>query len=119
MRYYAVAHFSKFIPAGSIKMTTNKNINDLIKAEETGEDGTVKTTVEKYGVNCVSYITLQGKIVTVVVNEGASRNIRFNVDAKNMTVYTTTQEKQLEETYKGKIEEIPLPSKCIMTVVFE
>lgn len=119
MRYYAVAHFSKFIPQGSEKMSTEKNINDIIKSYETQEDGTEKTTVEKYGVNCVSYRTPDGKIVTVVVNEGADRNIGFNVDAKNMTVYTTTSEKQLEETYNGKVSKIPLPEKSIMTIVFE
>ncbi|MGN0539526.1 MAG: glycoside hydrolase [Candidatus Fimenecus sp.] len=119
MRYYAVAHFSKFIPQGSVKISTKKNINDIIKAYETQEDGTEKTTVEKYGVNCVSYLTPDGKIVTVVVNEGVGRNLSFKVDAKNMTVYTTTQEKQLEETYKGKVAEINLPEKSIMTIVFE
>ena len=118
MRYYAVAHFSKFIPAGSVKMSTEKNINDIIKTEETPEDGTVKTT-QKYVVNCVSYRTPDGKIVTVVVNEGTQRNISFKADAENMTVYTTTQEKQLEQTYKGKLCEIRLPEKSIMTVVFE
>lgn len=119
MRYYAVAHFSKFIPQGSVKISTKKNINDIIKATETQEDGTEKTTVEKYGVNCVSYLTPDGKIVTVVVNEGVGRNLSFKVDAKNMTVYTTTQEKQLEETYKGEVGEISLPEKSIMTIVFE
>ena len=119
MRYYAVAHFSKFIPQGSVKISTKKNINDIIKAYETQEDGTEKTTVEKYGVNSVSYLTPDGKIVTVVVNEGVGRNLIFKVDAKNMTVYTTTQEKQLEETYKGEVGEISLPEKSIMTIVFE
>lgn len=119
MRYYAVAHFSKFIPQGSVKISTKKNINDIIKATETQEDGTEKTKVEKYGVNCVSYLTPDSKIVTVVVNEGVGRNLSFKVDAKNMTVYTTTQEKQLEETYKGEVGEISLPEKSIMTIVFE
>ena len=119
MRYYAVAHFSKFIPQGSVKISTKKNINDIIKATETQEDGTEKTKVEKYGVKCVSYLTPDSKIVTVVVNEGVGRNLSFKVDAKNMTVYTTTQEKQLEETYKGEVGEISLPEKSIMTIVFE
>ena len=118
MRYYAVAHFSKYIPKGSVKMSTEKNINDVIKTEETLDDGTVKTT-ERYLVNAVSDRTPDGKIVCVIVNEGAQRNIKFKVNSKNMTVYTTTQEKQLEQTYQGKVSKIKFPEKSIMTVVFE
>ena len=118
MRYYAVAHFSKFIPVGSVKMTREKNINDVIKTEETLEDGTVKTS-ERYIVNAVSYRTPDGKIVTVIVNEGAQRDIKFKVKADSMTVYTTTQESQLEQTYQGDITKIALPEKSITTVVFE
>lgn len=118
MRYYAVAHFSKFIPQGSIRMSAKKNINDVIVKEETLDDGTKKVS-ERYLVNCVAYRTPDGKIVTVVVNEGTKRNIKFKVNAKNMTVYTTTQEKQLEQTYQGEISEIELPEKSIMTVVFD
>ena len=118
MRYYAVAHFSKFIPQGSIRMSAKKNINDVILKEETLDDGTKKVS-ERYLVNSVAYRTPDGKIVTVVVNEGTKRNIKFKVNAKNMTVYTTTQEKQLEQTYQGEISEIELPEKSIVTVVFE
>lgn len=118
MRYYAVAHFSKFIPVGSVKMTTEKNINDIIKTEEPLEDGTVKTS-ERYIVNAVSYRTPDGKIVTVIVNEGAQRSIKFKVKADSMTVYSTTQESQLEQTYQGEITKITLPEKSITTVVFE
>lgn len=119
MRYYAVEHFSKFIPKGSVKISTEKNINDVIKTEEVLEDGTVNTTLMKYGVNCVSYLTPDGQIVTVVVNEGVGRNIKFKVDAKYMSVFTTTQEAQMQQTYEGEITEVELPEKSIMTIVFE
>lgn len=119
MRYYAVAHFSKFIPIGSVKIETEKNINDLIKTEEVLEDGTVNTLTMKYGVNCVSYLTPDGKIVTVVVNDGVERKIDFKVDAENMSVFTTTQEAQMQQTYEGEVTEIVLPEKSIMTIVFE
>ncbi len=119
MRYYAVAHFSKFIPVGSTKISSEKNINDVTLVEETKEDGSVNVVTKKYGVNCVSYLTPEGKIVTVVVNDGASRKLDFKVDADKMTVYTTTQAEQLKETYSGECEEIDLPEKSIVTVVFE
>ena len=118
MRYYAVAHFSKFIPQGSVKISTEKNINDIIKEVEY-KDNTEIIKLMKYGVNFVSHLTPDNKIVTVVVNEGADRSIKFKVAADNMTVYTTTQESQLRETYKGKVKEIDLPEKSIMTIVFE
>ena len=118
MRYYAVAHFSKFIPQGSVKISTEKNINDVIKTVEE-KDGAENITLMKYGVNCVSYLTPDNKIVTVVVNEGVSRNIKFKVDAENMTVFTTTQDAQMQQTYEGEITEIELPEKSIMTIIFQ
>lgn len=118
MRYYAVAHFSKFIPQGSTKMSTKKNINDIIKTKEPLEDGTIKTS-DRYIVNSVSYRTPDGKIVTIIVNEGAQRNVKFKVKADSMTVYATTQEKQLEQTYQGEVTKIALAEKSITTVVFE
>lgn len=119
MRYYAVAHFSKFIPQDSVKISTEKNINDVIKEETVDETGNVTTTLMKYGVNCVSYLTPDGKIVTVVVNEGVGRSIKFDVDADYMSVYTTTQDAQLQQTYEGKVAKTELPEKSIMTIVFQ
>ncbi len=119
MRYYAVAHFSNFIPADSVKISTEKNINDVIKTEEIDAEGNTNITSMKYIVNCVSYLTPEGKIVTVVVNDGVERNIDFKVDADKMTVYTTTQSEQMKEAYSGEISEIELPEKSIMTIVFE
>ena len=119
MRYYAVAHFSNFIPVGSTKIQSEKNINDVTLVEETNENGETSTTVTKYLVNTVSYLTPDGKIVTVVVNEGVERELKLKVDRDNMTVYITTQEKQMEEIYKGEKTEITLPQKSITTIVFE
>lgn len=119
MRYYAVAHFSKFIPKDSVKISTEKNINDVIKTEGVDENGNKNLTSMKYLVNCVSYLTPDGKIVTVVVNDGVSRKLDFKVNTDKMTVYTTTQEAQMQQTYEGEIAQIELPEKSIMTIVFE
>lgn len=118
MRYYAVAHFSKFIPVGSVKIGSEKNINDVTIIKE-NRDGEEVTTVTKYLVNTVSYLTPDNKIVTVVVNEGVERDLKLKVDRDNMTVYTTTQEKQMEETYKVETTKITLPEKSITTIIFE
>lgn len=119
MRYYAVAHFSKFIPLDSVKISSEKNINDVTKVEETNENGEKNITLMKYTLNQVAYLTPDGKIVMVVVNEGAERELKTKVQRDNMTIYTTTQEKQLEETYKGEKTAITLPEKSITTIVFE
>ena len=119
MRYYAVAHFSKFIPVGSTKILSEKNINDVTKVEEIKEDGSTNITTLKYTLNQVSYLTPDGKIVCVVVNDGVERELKLKVNRDNMTVYTTNQEKQLEETYSGEKTKITLPEKSITTIVFE
>ena len=119
MRYYAVAHFSKFIPVGSVKIHSEKNINDVTKVEETNENGETNITTLKYLVNTVSYLTPEGKIVTVVVNEGAERELTLKADRNNMTVYTTTQDNQMEKTYEGEMTKIILPEKSIVTIICE
>ena len=116
MRYYAMAHFSKFIPAGSVRLESKKNINDL---QVTEVENPEEENLTKYATNTVSYLTPDGKVVCVVVNEGVERDLSFKVDASKMTVYTTTQDSQLENTYSGELTKIPMPEKSIITVVFE
>lgn len=115
MRYYAVAHFSKFIPVGSKVVETEKNIYDYIEEK----DGNGNITEANFITNVVSFLTPDGKVVTVITNEGEDREVKFKVDRDDMTVYTTTQEKQLEETYSGNVKKIVIPAKSITTVVFE
>ena len=115
MRYYAVAHYTKFIPVGSVKVSTEKNIYDMVWEK----DWAGNITGANYVTNVVSYLTPDGKVVTVITNEGEDRDLKVRVDRKNMTVYTTTQDKQMQETYSGKKTEITLPANSITTIVFE
>ncbi len=115
MRYYAMAHYTKFIPVGSKKVETTKNIYDYYY-ELDNEGNKINGN---YLTNMVSFLTPDGKVVTVITNEGEDRDVKFKVDRKNMTVYTTTQEMQLQETYSGRKTEITIPAKSITTVVFE
>lgn len=112
IRYNALAHFSKFIPAGSVRLKSRRNAFDM-NITFRGATGFNFTTSE------VSFLTPEGKAVTVVVNEGEERKLSFNIDAEKMTVYTSTQEAQLQNTYSGEIKTLVLPAKSIMTVVFE
>ena len=115
MRYYAVAHFSKFIPVGSRKVTTEKDIYDYI--EEKDAEGNIIEA--NFITNQVAYLTPDGKVVLVISNEGVDRKVKFKVDRDDMTVYTTTQGAQLEETYSGRRKQITIPENSITTIVFE
>jgi glucosylceramidase len=64
--YYIIAHASKFVPAGSIR----------IASEETG------------GLSNVAFVTPTGKKVLIVLNEGNS-NITFNLKFKDKWAVTT------------------------------
>ena len=85
--------------------------------EERDNEGNIVEA--NYITNVVSFLTPEGKVVTVIVNEGEDRDVKFKVDRDDMTVYTTTQEKQLEETYSGNVKKIVIPAKSITTIVFE
>ncbi len=115
MRYYAMAHYTKYIPVGSKVVETKKNIYDYV--QEKDADGNV--TSANYLTNMVSFLTPDGKVVTVITNEGEDRKVKFKVDRDDMTVYTTTQEVQLKETYSGDKKKITIPANSITTVVFE
>ena len=118
IRYYAVAHFSKFIPAGSVQLETKKNIDDL-KTWFSGnpEDSEVRNI---YTTSTVAFRTPDNKIVVVVVNEGKERQLKIDVDGvSQMTVYTTTEEEQMVETYSGSVKAVASPQYSITTVVLE
>lgn len=115
MRYYAMAHYTKFIPVGSVKVESKKNIYDMLQVKDIAGN----ITSANFVTNVVSYLTPDGDVVTVIVNEGGDRDVKFKVDRDDMTVYTTTQSVQLQETYSGDVKEITLPEKSITTIVFE
>lgn len=115
MRYYAIAHYSKFIPVGSRKVATEKDIFDYIY-EEDAEGNVVEAN---YITNQVAYLTPDDKVVLVITNEGVDRKVKFKVDRDEMTVYTTTQESQLQQTYSGDKKKITIPENSITTIVFK
>lgn len=115
MRYYAVAHFSKYIPVGSRRLDFKKNIYDMV--EERDAEGNIINS--NYIVNAAAFLTPDDKVVMVITNEGEDRELKIKVDRDNMTVITTTQDSQLEETYSGEKTEITLLADSITTVVFQ
>lgn len=118
IRYYALAHYSKFIPSGSVQLPTKKNIEDLNTWHsgnpEDQELRNINTT------SAVAFRTPEGKTAVVVVNEGSERPLKIEIDGyTDMTVYTTTETEQMVNTYTGKIKTVTSPQFSITTVVFE
>ena len=118
IRYYALAHFSKFIPAGSSQLNLTRNVNDL-KTWKSG-DPQDKDIRNIYEVSTAAFKTPDGKIVCVLVNEEDERKVKFDVDGvSKMQTYTTTENEQMVNTYNGKIKTVVMPKWSITTVVFE
>lgn len=118
IRYYAMEHFSKFIPSGSVQLETQKNIDDLKTwNSDNPEDEELRNI---YSTSTVAFRTPDNKIVVVVVNEGGERKLKIDVDGvSQMKVYTTTEEEQMAETYSGNIKAVTSPQYSITTLVLE
>lgn len=123
-RYYAMAHYSKFIPAGSHLVDFDLSVADITaekawwKQEIDGKEYNVYLTSNNMNISC--YKTPDGDYVAVIVNEGCDKEVKFNMLGYDMSVYTTDSEKNLELTYEGKgYKKIAVAENSITTVVFE
>lgn len=115
-RYYALGHYSKFVPAGStvVKSTSNKTTIYDYDYAATGSK-LLKTLKTDY----CAFKTPEGKIVLVIVNEDKAKDIKLDVSADRMEVYTTDSEHKLEQTYSGAYQsKINVAQNSITTVVF-
>ena len=102
MRYYGFAHFSKYIPIGSVALD-NGFFPD-----------------ESNSLNIFSFLTPDNKTVTVIVNEGEETTINIDGEFNKMTIIKSCQEKQLETIYDGeKVKEITILKDSILTVIGE
>ncbi len=99
-RYYGIAHFSKFIPVGSVCLdnsTKPENDNKL---------------------NAFSFETPDKETVTVIVNEGEKAEISFDGNFTKSKITVSTDEKQLECVYDGKfIPKITVEGNSVTTVI--
>ena len=83
-RYWAMAHYSKYIPVGS-------------KALDIG----LRPMNYKNDFNAFAFKTPDGETVLVAVNEGESREIELCGEFKEMKIIRSTADKKLEEIYCG------------------
>lgn len=117
-RYYATAHFSKFVPVGSHLISCTKDVNDRYCSR----DRKKLANYISYRTNTAAYLTPKGKIVVVIVNNTKERTITFNgIDGRNsLKLYTTDSEQNLALTYDGDYRQtVTVPAYSITTAIFE
>lgn len=101
-RYYAMAHFAKFIPVGSVCLDTG------FFPEESND------------FNVFSFRTPENKTVTVIVNESEEKEITLKGKFSKMQIILSTQIEKMKETASSYSDgKITCPKNSIITAVFE
>lgn len=110
-RYYAMAHFSKFVPKGSVLIEATASPLEYKNGENGGSYA--KT-------NLCAFKTPEGKTVIVISNEDKETKAFIDCDADKMTVCTTDSTHELEITYSGeKKPYVVLSENSVTTVIYE
>ncbi len=105
-RYYAMAHFSKYITPGSVGVYSNHS-------RLLGSD------IDLGDVQTCAYRTPEGKTVLVIVNSGDSYNVATNKLFGNMEVVTSTADAQLKTVYSGNAKLfVEIPANSITTIIY-
>ncbi len=124
-RYYAMGHYTKFIPVGSHAVDVDVSVGDMTASKF--DEWPFWINDEPYqNYKVENYMTVSGfktpdkKYVAVIVNEGVEKEVSFNMLGWDMKVYTTDAEKDLELTAETKgHKKITIGQSSITTVVFE
>ncbi len=124
-RYYAMAHYTKFIPVGSYAIDFGLSVAD-VKSEKAwwkqnidGKEYPVYLTENNMTVS--AYVTPDDDYVVVIVNEGEEKDIRFSgMMFRDMQVYTTDADSNLELTAEEEVgmKKITVGTNTVTTVVF-
>ena len=105
-RYYAMAHFSKYITPGSVGIYSNHS-------RLLGKD------IDLGDVQTCAYKTPEGKTVLVIVNSGDSYNIATNKLFGKMEVVTSTADAKLQTVYSGNAKLfVEVPANSITTIIY-
>lgn len=123
-RYYAMAHFTKFVPVGSHAVNFDISVADITAEKSWWKDVVEDVEYDHYEIqnnmNVSAFKTPDGNYVAVIVNSGEEKTFTYAMLGYNMSVYTTDAERNLELTEEGGgIEKVTVPEKSIVTVVFE
>lgn len=105
-RYSAMAHFSKYISAGSTRVYANASRlfgSDIVLSD----------------IQYCAFKTENGKTVLVVINNGESLNIATNKLYGSMEVVTSTADAQLRTVHSGGTKLfVECPSDSITTIIY-
>ena len=105
-RYYAMAHFTKYIPAGSTRVYTNPS-------------RLLGTDISLQAIKTTAFRTPDGRLVVVLVNNGDALNVATGKLFGNMQVVSSTADAQLQEIYNGSAKLfVECPSNSITTVIY-
>lgn len=101
-RYYAMAHFAKFVPVGSVCLDTGFFPD------------------ENNNFNVFTFRTPDNKTVTVIVNEAEEKTVTLDGVFSKITTFTSTQNEKLKEaSFPCSDGKIPCPKNSIVTAVCE
>ena len=101
-RFYGFAHFTKYIPVGSVCL----------------DNGFFPDESNK--LNMFSFKTPEDRTVTVIVNEGDETEITFDGDFAKMTIIESCDEYQLKTVYDGEYKnKVNVGKSSILTVICE
>ncbi|MGN0459210.1 MAG: glycoside hydrolase [Eubacterium sp.] len=102
-RYYGIAHFSRYIPVGSVALDIGFYPSD-----------------DKNDFNMFAFKTPNGETVLVIINEGREQSVELYGDFNSMRVITSSQNEKLNErhfdTFCSKIISMP---DTIQTVILK
>lgn len=100
-RYYALAHFSKYIPVGSYCL-----------------DLGISPDSEHNTFNAFGFETPDGETVFAIVNESDERSVEIVGDFSNMKIIESTAEKKLNVIHNGEaLKKITAKKNSILTVI--
>lgn len=97
-RYYAMMHFSKFIPINSTALDIDFKPTDLL--------------------NAFAFKTPDKKEVIILVNEGKAKDIEINSSMHLAEIYTTTEKRCFRLSFSGEIDKkLHIKANSITTVI--
>lgn len=101
-RYIGFAHFSKYIPVGSVAL-----------------DMGYRTSKDDNCFNIFAFETPNNEKVLVAVNEGESKEIQFNDNFKEMKIIKSNSQTELEESNIPFTPIVKIESNTILTIILK
>lgn len=102
-RYYGFAHFSKYIPVGSVVLDTG-----------------LRPSADENSFNAFAFETPQGETILVAVNEDEDRELDLSGSFNSMKIIRSCENEELSEIYSGAFTpHINSPKNSIMTVILK